>query len=318
MLPGGLDDGSFFARHAATLEATLSACRDRRALQRRIVTTATRAFGTPNAVFGWRRKTLDAVFALVRHGDPGAVVAVLRELARDYRGMHGYPDLLVHDGDGLRFVEVKAPGDQLRRNQLLRLEQLRAAGFRADVLRVRWCVDPAQPYVVVDVETTGGRGEHHRVTEIGAVRVVDGAVTARFESLINPERRIPPRITEVTGISNEMVADAPRFAEVADALAEFLDGAIFVAHNVAFDYGFISREFRRLGRPFRMPRLCTCATMRRLFPGHASYSLKALCADFDIPLERHHRALCDAEAAAGLLVRINERRAEGDVAQNTD
>ena len=107
-----------------------------------------------------------------------------------------------------------------------------------------------------------------------------------------------------------MVIDAPYFVDVADDFERFLDGAIFVAHNVEFDYGFIAREFRRLGRSFRMPKLCTCAAMRKLYPGRRSYSLANLCRDFDIPLKNHHRALCDAQAAAELLVLVNEKREE--------
>ena len=307
-LPAGLDDGSFYTHQQPAIESILEVCATSAGLQRQVVAAATSFHGEANALFRWHAPTLDGVFALARMGDPRGVVQILRELARDFRNAHGFPDLLVADDAGLRFVEVKASGDQLRRNQLLRIEQLRAAGLQADVLRVAWFVDPEQPYVVVDVETTGGRGEHHRVTEIGAVRVVGGEIVDRFQTLLQPDRRIPASITRLTGISDAMVADAPRFADIASSFAEFLDGAIFVAHNVEFDYGFISREFRRLGTPFRMPKLCTCATMRRLFPGHASYSLKALCADFDIALGQHHRALCDAEAAAGLLQHINERR----------
>jgi DNA polymerase-3 subunit epsilon len=198
----------------------------------------------------------------------------------------------------------------LRRNQLLRLRQLREAGFRADVVRVRWVLDPAQVYVVIDVETTGGPGEQHRVTEIGAVKVRGGEIVDRFQTLINPKRSIPAGITRLTGITPAMVADAPVFADIADALAAFLDGAIFVAHNVDFDYGFIGREFRRLGRPFRYPKLCTCASMRKLYPGHRSYSLAALCAAYDIELRQHHRAYADARAAAELLLLVNERRLE--------
>ena len=108
-----------------------------------------------------------------------------------------------------------------------------------------------------------------------------------------------------------MVADAPYFVDVADDFEAFMQDAIFVAHNVEFDYGFIAREFKRLGRPFRYPKLCTCAAMRRLYPGHRSYSLASLCRSYDIPLQQHHRAMCDAEAAAGLLLLINEKR-QGD------
>jgi DNA polymerase-3 subunit epsilon len=89
-----------------------------------------------------------------------------------------------------------------------------------------------------------------------------------------------------------------------------MTSAIFVAHNVEFDYGFIAREFARIGRVFRYPKLCTCASMRKLYPGHKSYSLDALARAYDIPLKQHHRAFCDAQAAAELLLLINEKREE--------
>jgi DNA polymerase-3 subunit epsilon len=191
---------------------------------------------------------------------------------------------------------------------LLRIRQLRQAGFRADVVRVKWILDPRQTYVVVDVETTGGKGDNHRVTEIGAVKVRNGEVVDRFQTLLNPQRTIPPGISKLTGITPAMVRDAPYFADIADRFEAFMHDAIFVAHNVDFDYGFISREFARLGRPFRHAKLCTCASMRKLYPGLRSYSLAALTRHFDIALEQHHRALCDAEAAAELLLLVNQRR----------
>jgi DNA polymerase-3 subunit epsilon len=173
---------------------------------------------------------------------------------------------------------------------------------------VRWVLDPEQDYVVADVETTGGRAENHRVTEIGAVKVRGGRVVDSFQTLLNPQRSIPPNIVRLTGISPAMVAKAPCFADVADEFEAFMNGAIFVAHNVEFDYGFIAAEFARIGRSFRYPKLCTCSSMRRLYPGHRSYSLASLCRAYDIPLNQHHRALCDAEAAAELLLLINEKR----------
>jgi DNA polymerase-3 subunit epsilon len=93
-----------------------------------------------------------------------------------------------------------------------------------------------------------------------------------------------------------------------------MDNSIFVAHNVNFDYGFIAREYERLERRFRFPKLCTCAGMRRRFPGHRSYSLGNLCATYGIDLEDHHRALCDAKAAAHLLNLMNRKREETPVA----
>ena len=309
LLPASLVAGTFHETCSAEVEAKLSLLAEPGAARRQLLRTITRNHGKPNGVFRWRESMTDALFPLLDHAPARALQAVLRRFCSDYaNARYGYPDLLVIDDDGVRFVEVKTEGDQLRRNQYLRLEQLRDAGLRADVLRVRWVLDPRQVYVVVDVETTGGRGEQHRVTEIGAVKVRDGQVVERFQTLLNPQRSIPPGISRLTGITPAMVADAPPFADVADEFEAFLDGAIFVAHNVEFDYGFLAREYARLGRPFRYPKLCTCASMRRLYPGHRSYSLAALCRQFDIPLRQHHRALCDAEAAAELLLLVNERR----------
>lgn len=308
-LPPSLSDGTFYDRHAGAIECRLELLSDAAALKRELLKAGTRHYGKANGVFRWRRTTLDALFRMLDHLDTARLAAPLRQLSRAYNdARHGYPDLLVIDEDGARFVEIKAEGDLIRKNQQLRLDQLRAAGLRAGVVRVRWIVDPAQTYVVVDVETTGGKGAQHRVTEIGAVRVRGGRILDRFQTLLNPQRPIPGGITRLTGISQEMVADAPYFSDVADDFEEFVGDSIFVAHNVAFDYRFIAAEFARIGRTFRRPRLCTCATMRRLYPGHRSYSLAALCAAYDIPLNQHHRALCDAEAAAELLILINERR----------
>jgi DNA polymerase-3 subunit epsilon len=310
-LPQPLRDGTFYAGHEEAIETRLAGLADTNAVKRRLLRTSTRHFGTPNGIFRWRRSMAETMFALLDHADGAAVAAVLRRLAREYRqARYGFPDLLVIDDLGARFVEIKAEGDQLRRNQLVQLQQLRAAGLRADVVRVRWVLDPNQTYVVIDVETTGGQGERHRITELAAVKVRDGRIVDRFESLINPQRTIPRGITRLTGITDEMVADAPRFADLADDFEAFMGDAIFVAHNVNFDYGFLSREYARLGRSFRHPKLCTCASMRKLYPGGDSYSLAALCQRFDIALETHHRALCDAEAAAQLLLIVNEKRAE--------
>ncbi len=310
-LPAALTNNSFYARNQDVLEVKLAMLCDPVATKRQLLKVSTRYYGTPNGVFRWRQSLNDAVFSLIDHADSDALTVILRRLCQDYvAARYGYPDLMVVDDKGIRFVEVKTEGDQLRRNQLLRLRQLRDAGFRAEVLRVQWVLDPQQTYVVVDVETTGGRGANHRVTEIGAVKVRGGKVVDQFQTLLNPQRNIPSNISRLTGITPEMVADAPYFADVADEFESFMEDAIFVAHNVEFDYGFIAAECKRLGRSFRHAKLCTCASMRRLYPGHRSYSLAALTRAFDIPLRQHHRALCDAEAAAELLLLINEKRAQ--------
>ena len=175
---------------------------------------------------------------------------------------------------------------------------------------VTWHRDPNQPYVVVDIETTGGNSAYHRITEVGMVKMVAGEVVDTYQTLINPNRRIPASITRLTGISEEMVADAPYFEEVAEAIAQFSEDAVFVAHNVNFDYGFIKQEFARLEQTFRRPKLCTVREMRKVFPGLPSYSLANLTRHFDISMERHHRALSDAKAAATLLNLIHEKMSD--------
>jgi len=190
------------------------------------------------------------------------------------------------------------------------LNKLQSLGFDASVTRVEWVTDPNQPYAVVDIETTGGTKGNHRITEIGAVKVVAGEVVDRWQSLVNPQRHISSFITNLTGITNEMVQDAPLFSDIAESLRVFLEGSIFVAHNVNFDYGFIKEEFARLEQSFSMPKLCTVKEMKRHYPGYESYGLGKICKEFDISLESHHRAMCDAEAAAQLLILINEKRLE--------
>lgn len=142
-------------------------------------------------------------------------------------------------------------------------------------------------------------------------KVRNHQVVDEWHSLVNPQRPIPAKIVELTGITNQMVRDAPVFHEVADSFVAFMGDGIFVAHNVNFDYGFLSYEYERLERRFRFPKLCTCVGMRRRYPGHKSYGLGKLCAIYDIELEEHHRALCDARAAARLLNLINKKRDDG-------
>ena len=115
-------------------------------------------------------------------------------------------------------------------------------------------------------------------------------------------------VTRLTGINSTIVQGAPVFAEIAESFIQFMGDGIFVAHSVNFDYGFLSYEYERLERRFRFPKLCTCAGMRRRYPGHQSYGLGSLCEVYGIELKEHHRALCDARAAAQLLNLINQQR----------
>ena len=307
-VPQCLRDGTFAARFAQPIEARLAAVALGEAgpLIERAVR---RHMGDDNGLFGWFDGINALMQAFLRAAPAAAVRDVLKLITADVYAMRdGFPDLLLMRDDAVRFVEIKAEGDVVRRNQLARLNLLNSVGFKADICRVRYAVDPNQTYVVVDVETTGGRPPFDRVTEIGAVKVRGGEIIDTWSSLINPQKRIPAFITQLTGISDAMVADAPLFADVADTFEAFMAGSVFVAHNVNFDHGFISSEFRRLERPFRYPKLCTVASMRRHYPGLASYSLANLTQAYGIRLENHHRALDDARAAAELLLLVNARR----------
>ncbi len=151
-----------------------------------------------------------------------------------------------------------------------------------------------QDLVFVDLETTGGNAAWHRITEVGIVRVERGELVEQWCSLVNPECRIPSAIEAFTGITNEMVADAPRFAEIAAVVRGKLEGAVFVAHNARFDYSFLRSEFRRLGQNFSAKVLCTVKLSRRLFPHEPRHNLDAVMQRHGLQCAARHRALGDA------------------------
>lgn len=156
-------------------------------------------------------------------------------------------------------------------------------------------------YTVIDIETTSGSYKSGKITEI-AIFVTDGTqIIDQFISLVNPECYIPPYITEITGINNEMVKNAPKFYEIAKQIVEITQNRTFVAHNVNFDYKFIKHEFGALGYHFDRKKLCTVELSRKYLPGHASYSLGKLCNDLNIELNGRHRAGGDAEATVKLF-----------------
>jgi len=153
----------------------------------------------------------------------------------------------------------------------------------------------------VDLETTGGHAGRDRVMEAGIVLVEDGEIVEEWSTLVNPETRIPHAIQQFTGITEAMVADAPSFAAVADEIAARVEGRLFVAHNARFDYGFLRGEFRRLGRRFRAPVLCTVRLSRALTPDERGHNLDAVMARHGISCEARHRALGDARVLAEFL-----------------
>lgn len=156
-------------------------------------------------------------------------------------------------------------------------------------------------YAIVDIETTGGQPRKDRITEIAVVLFDGENITEGFSTLINPERKIPYMITQITGIDDKMVSGAPKFYEVAKRIFEMTENHIFIAHNVNFDYGFIRAEFESLGGNFKRKKLCTVQMSRKLMPGKRSYALGNLCRELGIVNRARHRASGDARATTELF-----------------
>ena len=156
-------------------------------------------------------------------------------------------------------------------------------------------------FVIVDVETTGGSPKNSKITELAMYKYDGEKIIDEFVTLINPEQQIPEFIVRLTGITDAMVENAPRFYEIAKKVLEFTEDCIFVAHNVAFDYGMFRHEFKSLGFDFRLPHLCTVRASRYVIPGHASYSLGKLSRALEIAIVGRHRAGGDALATTKLF-----------------
>lgn len=165
-------------------------------------------------------------------------------------------------------------------------------------------------YLITDVETTGGSPKTSKITEI-AMYLFDGEkVIDKLESLVNPEMPIPPFICNLTGINDQMVENAPKFPELANKIIELSKDAVFVAHNVSFDYGMMRNEFRSLGFDYRKPHLCTVSASRKIIPGKDSYSLGKLCKDIGINITKRHRACGDAKATVELFKKLHDKNQE--------
>jgi DNA polymerase III subunit epsilon len=159
-------------------------------------------------------------------------------------------------------------------------------------------------YAIIDIETTGGRADQERIIEI-AIILHDGTkVIDSFESLVNPGRSIPWNITQITGINDSMVRGQPKFYEIAKKIVQMTEGAIFVAHNVRFDYSFVAEEFRSLGYTYQRKQLCTVKLARASFPGLKSYALGNLIRHFDIEVDARHRAMADTYATTIIFEKI--------------
>ncbi|MGV8879354.1 MAG: exonuclease domain-containing protein [Sphingobacteriaceae bacterium] len=151
-------------------------------------------------------------------------------------------------------------------------------------------------YAIVDIETTGGHASAHGITEVAVVIHDGNKVTERYQTLINPGMIIPDFIQSLTGITNEMVRNAPAFREVAESIFALLSDKVFVAHNVNFDYSFLHHHLAAAGFDLQCKKLCTVRLGRKIMPGLPSYSLGKLCRHLAIPNEGRHRAMGDADA----------------------
>ncbi len=156
-------------------------------------------------------------------------------------------------------------------------------------------------YVLLDLETTGGNPLTSRITEIAAVRFEQGVVVKRWSSLVNPDCRIPFFIQKLTGISDLMVEDAPRFERVSDELLALLDGAVLVAHNARFDHGFLLHEFARVGVSLNVKTLCSVRLSRKLYPQHRSHSLDSIMQRHGLTTLSRHRAMGDVDLVQAFL-----------------
>jgi DNA polymerase-3 subunit epsilon len=160
-----------------------------------------------------------------------------------------------------------------------------------------------QRLVFLDLETTGATAIHDRITEVGLVEVDHGRLVGEWSTLVNPGISIPPAIRALTGITDEMVASAPTFAEISRALHHRLDGQLLIAHNARFDYGFLRNEFRRAGIRYCSRVLCTVKLSRRLFPYHQRHNLDTLMMRHGVACDARHRALGDARVLWQLVQR---------------
>jgi DNA polymerase-3 subunit epsilon len=156
-------------------------------------------------------------------------------------------------------------------------------------------------YAVVDIETTGGNAQYGGITEIAIILFNGKEIEGRFETLVNPEQHVPRYITALTGISDYMLADAPKFEEIAERIYILLKDRIFVAHNVNFDYSFIYHHLARCGYDWQAKKLCTVRYARKVLPGKSSYSLGNITRSLGIEIENRHRAGGDAMATVQLL-----------------
>jgi len=170
-------------------------------------------------------------------------------------------------------------------------------------------------YAIVDIETTGSHAGYHRITEVAVVQHDGTSITGIHQTLINPERDIPPFISALTGIYPDMLRKAPSFSEAADEIFQWLDGRIFVAHNAQFDFTFLKKEFQDCGYTWNPKRLCTVRLSRKIIPGLRSYNLGSLAEALGVSIKNRHRAGGDADATARIFDLLLRKDAGGVIEQ---
>lgn len=175
------------------------------------------------------------------------------------------------------------------------------------------------PFAVVDIETTGGQPHKgDRVMEVAVVRTNGFEIDVCYETLINPIKKVPPFVANMTGLSNELLRKHPLFHQIAEELLEYLEGATFVAHNASFDLGFLQFEYHKLGIAFEPKHLCTIQLAKKYLPEKInSYGLDSLTKYFGIKIKDRHRAMGDAYATAKLLHKLWEIKIETEGWQPT-
>jgi DNA polymerase III epsilon subunit family exonuclease len=170
-------------------------------------------------------------------------------------------------------------------------------------------------FVVVDVEATGAKLPPNRIIELGAYRIHGRQIVDKFVTLVNPEISIPRFVIALTGINNEMVKEAPLFADVAPRWLEFVEDAVLIAHNAPFDTNFLNHEISRVYPGHRMinTHLCTVTLSRHVFPGLTNYRLETIADHFSIPIVERHRAGSDALATAEIFLHLLDRLDENGI-----
>lgn len=172
-------------------------------------------------------------------------------------------------------------------------------------------------YVILDIETTGGKFNEEGITEIAIHRFDGHRVVDQLITLVNPEKEIQEFVVKLTGINNKMLRNAPKFYEIAKRIIEITKDAVLVAHNANFDYRILRTEFDRLGYDFKMNSLCTVELSKKLIPNQDSYSLGRLCKSLGIPMTERHRANGDALATVQLFKLILEKDTDKTILQQS-